>query len=441
MVFMKPLPWILFVFCLVYAFVTLRSLSSVIPFHPDEFYFIDHAYSLDILQKVITNHTVITDRHAFVQPRLGEYIWALALRMQGHADVSAYLREIGFRTGNDEQGESYWQWQERTAKYFNDPKFPASASERKRIQPIVEARKMAILFAVAILAVAFFIGVVTNGWVGGFAIFWILLSNGLFQNSVLRAMGDGPLIFFMLAHFLLSLLYVRMVTRRRVLRFITLVGLAVTLGAAVSVKLNGLLSVVYFIILWVILKKNALILLTTVVGSFFIFVVLHPVLWGAPIENSFTMISYRMQLIQTQQSLFFQQALWTVVSRIEAVIKNVFYPGTLYGNFPAGKYGLPVSLDVPFYLIGFVVLVMCAVDYIKTTGLRKNTLSMITFLCWSLIITVGTTMNLPFDWDRYYLPVVIAVSFMQSFGIVVIIRTSLIIINHISIYIRNRKAI
>jgi len=432
------LPWILFAFCLVYAFITLRSLSNVIPFHPDEFYFIDHAYSLDILQRAAINHTIVTDRHALVQPRLGEYIWALALRMQGHADVPAYLREVGFKA-DDEKSGSYWQWQERTAKYFNDPKLHVSISDRQRAQPIIEARKMATIFAVSILGIAFLIGLAIHGWAVGFIIFWILLSNKLFQNSVLRAMGDGPLMFFMLTHFLLSLLYITTAIRRKTLRFIILVSLAMTSGLAVSVKLNGLLSVVYFIILWIILKKNKLILLTILASSFFIFVAFHPVLWEAPIEFFLAMISYRMQLIQTQQSLFFEQALLSIGVRAEAVIKNVFYPGILYGNFPAGKYGLPVSLDAPFYLIGFAALVMYAVDYIKTAKLRKNMLPMIALLCWSFILIIGTAINLPFDWDRYYLPVVIGVSVVQSFGIVVIIPLSLRAIQRVHARLQNKK--
>ena len=120
---------------------------------------------------------------------------------------------------------------------------------KTKVQPVLEARKLAFIFTLGILLICFAIGKMLRGSVLGMILVLTLYNNPLFQNTTLTAMGDAPLLFFLVLELYLSLRFLRLyfVTFRELKLVLLSMFTGIIVGLGVATKLNAILAVHIFI--------------------------------------------------------------------------------------------------------------------------------------------------------------------------------------------------
>jgi len=189
-------------------------------------------------------------------------------------------------------------------------------------------------------------------------------------------------------------------------------------GLATSAKLTGVISMIYFIALILSVnirfKKSFWTIVFHMLLSCYIsvgvFVGLHPFLWHDPVQNAVNMINYWNQLnVSVMQIRFPYDALRTVLEKIHSIYRFVFAYDSNYGNFSLFQLPLYVPIDLILFLIGICFSVS---KFLKTPNEEKVRYA--GFLLWVGVFILVITLKIPLAWDRYYLPLVLVVTFVQA---------------------------
>lgn len=285
---------------------------------------------------------------------------------------------------------------------------PESSSLEQRI---FVARRATVFFALGSFCVLFWLCTQTKDWLWGVLAVTLVGSNILLKESLVTAMGDGPLIFF-------SLLYVWCAaqlfatTSSRRLRRVMFCCAALSAGLATATKLNGVINVFHFWLMAFIFFRHDLARALRYVGLFIggvflTFFILNPFIWTNPIQNLAVMIVTRQVAIERQQVLY-PGALTTVGDRLATTYARTLAPQGLYANLANLPAALPLGLLL--FLSGVFLL---GKEVRSPTGSPQLTV----FWGWILGWLVVTSVLIPLDWDRYYLPVVISISCIQSYAL------------------------
>lgn len=280
-------------------------------------------------------------------------------------------------------------------------------------QRILFARQAAVFFALGSFCVLFWLCAQTKHWLWGVLAVSLVGSNILLKESLVTAMGDGPLLFF-------SLLYIGCAAQlfatnsSRRFRRMMFCGAALSAGLATATKLNGVINVFHFCLLTLIFFRHDLIralryVLLFIAGSFLTFFILNPFIWKNPILNLAVMVAARQVSIERQQILF-PDALSSLSDRLITTYERTLAPQGIYANFANLPAAVPVGLLL--FLTGFFLLGKEAHATTKTSHFRPR---LAIFFSWIVAWLVVTVLLIPLDWDRYYLPVVISVSCFQSY--------------------------
>lgn len=399
----------------------LYTLKEIVPFHEDEHVYINRAIFYDLYSKKDFS-SPLWHRYESYDVKLPELIYGMIITKYKKTSVQDYIAVVGFNTSVT--GEDSWN------HYYARQYLPMSELPRliyDRIEPVRIARWGSLALSIGSLLSLVAIWLLLDDWLAGLIAVLLLGLHPLYTYATLTAMGDGPLAFFSLLTLLVSLLLSR--SARKTGRYIFLsVLLGVFSGFAVSSKLNGLLSFFYactasFVC---VVQNNSnkrmlhaciSMLLILFIGATVVLVI-NPHLWNSPIHNFLQMGYDRKAIIAFQQGLFPQDALRTPSERVAAVLRWAFSRHESYGVFPI------VWQEVALTLVGVFAL-LCEIykSYDATFVMSHKRTSLVLFSAWCLIIAGATTVLIPLDWNRYYLPIVIVVTMVQSFGASFALRT------------------
>jgi len=289
---------------------------------------------------------------------------------------------------------------------------------KTKVQPVLEARKLAFIFTLGILLICFAIGKMLRGSVLGMILVLTLYNNPLFQNTTLTAMGDAPLLFFLVLELYLSLRFLRLyfVTFRELKLVLLSMFTGIIVGLGVATKLNAILAVHIFIAQLVLLflskikTRGGKIIVFFLLSCFFTFYIINPYIWPAPLKNTLTFVQHRQSVIKLQQKIWKDEALTTVKQRVNTVVSQVLFPGGAYTTFSLKNSSLP--LDIIIFIFGL---------YVLARKMHSKSVNSYWFLAiWCFFLAAVTTSVLPLNWNRYFLPIVVPVIFIQSLAITLI---------------------
>lgn len=396
---------VIFIVSFVFFGIRLFFMQQNLPYHPDEFQFVGYSQSFPYLLRGDFRSAYWRDRHLLDQPKLASYLWGMSLLGSGVADIPAYLKAAGFG--------GFEMWWNAAAMSEKANSRSAAAVPSSLAEPVVLARRGAYVVTILFLAGVTMAAVAAGGYLTGIIALWTVAGNPLVISSSLRAMADGPLLLFTVLTFWISLMLLADAARGQRVRFGVWCVLGGITGAlAVSVKLNGILSLVYFFPvagygavrflrqgkMW----PAAAVPLSLAVSAG-TFLLLAPYLWPSLWESMTSMISNRMNTIAWQQGYWPRSALPSPADRFAAVWQRV-----LSWDAPYGSLG---ALGTAVWIVGIGALGMTLKS--GEGFLRSRSAA---FLLWIVVIGGVTAALLPLDWDRYYLPVVLVSLLVGAYG-------------------------
>jgi hypothetical protein len=397
----------------------LYQFKEIVPFHEDEHVYINRAIFFDLYYKKDFDSFLW---HSFESDysKLPDLIYGATLVSHKKMSVQSYMSLVDFNT--DANGRNSWN-----VRYSQEYKPMSELPDEiyKRIEPVRMARSASLFFSIGSLICIFLIWWVLNDWLAGLVALLLAGFHPLFVYVTLNVMGDGPLVFFSILTFLFSLLYIRALLKKEyTLGLASVIGLS--LGLAISSKLNGLFSLIYILglLIFLALQKNqkkqvvniGLGLLFVILICFNTILLTTPQIWEKPISGFLEMIQTRSAIIEAQQRMFASDALHTLPERLVAVSQWVFSWHDGYGKFP------PKWENVTVFLIGIFALVSKVTKKSVDNEIKHYQQLLKSFLAWVVIIGGMTTALLPLNWNRYYLPIVLVVIMTQAFGISFLIK-------------------
>jgi hypothetical protein len=377
-------------------------------------------------------------------PKLVEFFYGLVLRTYYRTTVVSYLTEIGFFE-NGELNAGSWKTTETRGKCCVLTDMPDYVLEKS--PPILVARRFGILFfTIPLLALLYFIGKEANGNIFGLTSMTVIGMNSLFLESMTAAMAESLLWFFFFLFLYISLFYFQKAKKSYVQTSI----LGLTAGLATSVKLNGTILVMFFFLaLFLTLAKKAISFRQFIyhafifsIVSFAIFFFINPYIWKNPILNSIKIVEHRyltFHLLATSDE-FSHAALNSNGKRLTAVFRRTLSPYADYVNFNSRKWSGTYEMPVDLLLVAISIFLLLKQQFKNRNLLSLSTLMNTNFmskrispkekihketvvtplnilLCFLLIIFTLTTVNIPLDWSRYYLPYIFCWGFLQSYVI------------------------
>ena len=405
---------IFFIFVLIF----LWNQFKFVPFHEDEYYFLDRSFTVELLADKKFGDEVWSRYFSYDQPKLAEFAYGLYLsKLSREKGVKEYLRSYGFYDDKQKPYKERW-WRRSSGEEIES----LSAEIQQRSTPVLEARRVSLIASFNSLILMFLIGVKLRGLMFGLLSAGLLLENRLFLESTLRAMADSFLLFFLLLTFYLSLFFIERVNSKKNENLTGLsVGIGMSTGLAIASKLNGGLGLIYFFILfialmffgrlnkekeWRLIKALAIIIITL----FLVFILFNPFTWGQPVKNSLFMFSHRINM-GGQQGLYSKMPLVSLMDKLIGVYERVFSP--------LGDYGLLQKLFIgtAFFIIGLFTLVEGLLKSKKANLISQD----LALVLWAVVVLITVVIYIPMDWERYYLPIfpgVILVQLMGIFGVV-----------------------
>lgn len=285
----------------------------------------------------------------------------------------------------------------------------------------------ASLACVAAMAIAWQL----TGPAGGILTFVILGLNPHYMRLAQRALTEGMLGFWLLMGWLASSNLCVVLGRRNpraAWRWSILVGCIAGLGTAS--KLTGVFA-------FVAIAGIGLVdvLLTIRSGSsktrrhawrlpamswamaagvgYFVFVAHSPALWRAPVRGTRLMMSTRKEIARTQQDVLREYALYDMPSRAAAMTARLWHD---LGTFASTGISTRLRigwLDGWVFLAGLVWLLV-AERRARIAGDGPRWRAIVVMWIWTAALVLPCGALLMLDWDRYYLPGLIASSVVQG---------------------------
>lgn len=391
----------------------LYQMKSVVPFHEDEHVYMNRTIFFDLyLQKNFTDP--IWFRFENDYSKLPDLLYGAALTLHTGTSTQTYLSRVKF----NEDLIDRRSWNVRYSQEYK-PLSQLPKEIYERVEPVRVARWVSWGLTIGSLVCVMAIGWVLGDWLAGVLAAGMLGFHPLFVYVMLTAMGDAPLIFFSSLTLLLSLVWLRAL-RSGQYHFGWAMVLGITVGLAVSSKLNGVFSAVSVIGLfclatfWSQEKKKMreaglafLIMSMTCVNTLLL---LTPQIWSHPISGFMDMIHQRNEIARNQQEWFSSDALLTFTDRLEIALLWLFSWHDGYGDFPVQWE------QVGLFLAGILTLGSKLKHILDKKSLSLHAQLLIAFLLWVSCVGGLTLVSIPLNWNRYYLPMVLIVIMIQATG-------------------------
>jgi beta-glucosidase-like glycosyl hydrolase/4-amino-4-deoxy-L-arabinose transferase-like glycosyltransferase len=389
-------------------------------FHEDEYVFVKRGSFLNLYLKGDFSNPAWKEFASYDVPKLAEYIYGATLVSSGHPDVDKYLQEVDFIEAKEEsEGKTWWQ------KYAFKDLEEVPLEIREKAAPILTARNASVILGMGVFILIILIGVSLGRWLEGLVASFLLYNNFLSQQVLVKAMGDTPLFFFLLLHLYLSILLVKKINKKKTVSLPLIIVNGIISGLAVSVKLNGGISLIYFFLLlgFVYLfsrridkkekKKLLLGIFLNGLVSFMVFYFLNPFIWGKPIKNSLFMLEHRRGVFKGQQQSSPGLALKNIGQRLTAVYNNFFGQKAYYRNFSIKAFKKKIPVDFLLLISGLLIFIRKTIKIFKRKTENANFLDFTVFL-WLVCTGASVILLVPIDWDRYYSPLVVVLTLIEA---------------------------
>lgn len=373
-----------------------------------ESYFIDWNFSASIWQA----------RNAFDQPKLGEMVFGAWTRWWFHQDLDKLFSETDFNQGWDESKPYRGWWTNDKWWIGYSGQYPQQSFIPEKWQPayniLIVNRYLTIVFSLLTLSIIFLIGKELHNVLSGLIATILLAQTPLYYQLSRLALTDIHLELFILAGLFA---FLKLIKNRNSLRWLAFSTLS--LGAAVSTKLNGsiagILSVIWFlggyfksmnhrniVDIFIYLRMTSCLLL----GTILIFILLNPFTWPNPLLHTYRMFAWRNFEAHNFQTYKQNTAYYSVLDRWSALFNQTVLPAGSYRIFAR----LPNSwLDFSLLVLGLLTIIL---SLIKT---RSKAIG--PFFYWFLGVFVAMGAYLTVGTDRYFIPIIPYLALIQAFGL------------------------
>lgn len=406
---MRKILFILFILLVVFFYKNYYLASQSIGFHVDEWEGLDRGKYFYLF--LDTNFTAPQWQsvNAYDEPLLGFYVYAAYFRLRGITSLHDYLNKYNFFQGRSDSLQPGWVAIHSSTQPLSE--LPIYIYDR--IIPILLARKVAVFFSLLTVVVVFFSCVLVKNELLGFVCVSLLLLNNSYRLLTVQAMTEPPLLFFFSLTLYISLFLIKtQVGKRKMFLFLLL---SIVAGLSISIKLNGIIMVMYVAIISVFIaqrnKTRTLSFFSALVVGYLIFYILNPYVWPNPLNKTINMVHHRIFTFHIQQDKYAAEALTTIPNRVSRVYQRLFFGSERYTTLSQLSHSIP--LDYIMWTVGFVWIVR---DYFveKVRTIKNTTLA---FILFNSFIGIITTLCIPLDWDRYYLPLILSLIYIQGYGI------------------------
>ena len=450
---MKHLPWLVSV-ALAAGFLALYlSDLSTVPFHPDESTWI---YMSQDFATLVVQHDPGALAWALGQPQSLEVQYRLL-----NAPLPKYLIGLsGWLSGYSAADlNADWVW----AQMWNEN---VAAGHLPRPGLLLAGRLPGTVLSALSTALIFWIGYEAGGLGVGVMAALLLGFNPLVLLHGRRAMAEGVALFFSLLAVWGTLRLVKRQAadsiRRHLRGLLPSLGVGFLLGLAASSKQSAaallpaaLLAVALpilrlsdFASLKLRLQRLALTWFALVLGCGLTFWALNPILYRQPLAVAKAMLEARAELAQRQtndnRALFPESVTPDVVSRLRAAVLEVYLR-------PPAVWDLPVYLDqlapqaeayfaqplirlerMPLLgaLLAGLGLAGAAFSVLRLWRERLSaaTLGEQTVWWWTLSMSGLILLTTPFEWQRYFMPLVPLASLFATWGLAALARPAALFI-------------
>ncbi len=350
---------------------------------------------------------------SFDQPKFSELFFGLLMKVLYKKSAIETLSSNGFYRKTELYSDPTIEKdiQDYCCSIGNLPILTAS-----KINVVFDLRKaLVLLFSIPTLILVFLVCYKVKGYLYGLSSMVIIGSNNLFIDSNTTVMSDSLLWFFSLLFVYISFFYYENIENKKTSKKLLLL-LGVVSGIAISVKLNAVVLLVYFLILSLLLIiknkgswfliKNMFILFFS---SFLVFYITNPFLWSQPVSGSIKMVNHRLALLDSQVEERYIASSFS--DRLVNVYKKTLSKNSPYSNFE--KY-FPVSNTISLDL--FIILIGVAVFLFKQKKEKiKIPKKIIAFVLYFATLFMMTIFFIKIDWDRYYIPFILILGLTHSY--------------------------
>lgn len=397
------------------------SQRTATPLHIDEYLFVRKSYYFELFflqQNFLDPRWTRLDEVR--QPKIGPYFYGLAFTMSGIKNLEQKLNEIGFYTFNDVYPtKSYGDGKQLFIDLHGKKPGEVASDYTERISLILQARKVAIIFSVAgLFFLLLFLSLYFHPITALIGTLLIGINSLITYYSVVALTDSMQYAAFMSNLFLISLLTKAQQKKPSYYLYgISLaIGIATTL--AVGVKTTGIIVWIFDIFIFGVLivrsksriKKQYLIsFLLSLVTFILLFTLLHPYLYQNPPLRFIEIFIDRFKAATLIQEPLFGPNIQSPLKALMLIVKRTLMPSGFI-NFYAG----PLPVDALFFTLGLGALIMVCLSQLKKHFLFSGEQLII---LWYIVCFGSLCFYLKQDWPRYYIPVLISTTMIETYGI------------------------
>lgn len=243
----------------------------------------------------------------------------------------------------------------------------------------------------------------------------LLAFNPLMDLCSRRILTDTPLLFLVLLSLAVSVLFFKSwKTGRKLHTWLWAACVGIMAGLAVSMKLNGVLT------LWALFAATVMFIVYAKksgnsVGSLTkpvvlaaclalaVFVAINPYLYKQPLVGMQKMVKHRLWRFHCQQ-LKTGSGLYTTPARVNAIISRTLsaHPRSFA---PFGRI-LPLPVDFILFLWGLWSILK-----------KEREVITVVVLSAAVVTFVTLVLTLPLNWERYFLPLIPYIALIEAYGL------------------------
>jgi len=341
---------------------------------------------------------------AYFSGKFSSPLWDISYMTVTQPPLPRYIIGLGRWMGGFRQADLNLPWE-----FDKDSLTNVAAGRKPSFELLWWSRLPMVILAATSIFIGFWLLKKNTGRLTGYI--WILLSllSVYYPLTLIRAMGDSALLFFIAITLIISNLLLQcsdnQITNKVSKLYIYFLFLGIAIGLAESSKLNGLSAIVagfgFAVLIAFRMKQTQTMKIRFVLVSILIlvfasqitFVGMNPFLWKNPMVRTITMFNQRLIEMNVQTHVFpssriqgFGQHVSVLTNRIFESHSSLHFDGALW-------------INITFFLIGFIYLVVQAVKYCRNQNSNPEAV---------VILAIGLATSLPslftpLDWDRYYI--------------------------------------
>lgn len=411
---------------MVFLFLTLvaiRYFSGIgsLPFHEDETAYLRKSVFFYLYTSRNFRNDLWQSKEAYDQPLLGGYFYGLLSFLNGKRKIEDIKKLFHDNKMDIDLGWNWNFWVKSSGKILGSSDFPLN-KEAKEL--LMWGRIGSACFGFLTLLIVFLIGNRLVNWLVGILGVVILLLNDVYVWMSRLVRTDALLLFFLTATLYFLIIFIdklflqKGLTPKKILLSLILGAVS---GGAMSVKLNGLMTLIICNVILVSLvpfrkKKVKRRLFKEIVFSlllinllfWLVFYILHPSIWQNFYKGVAKYFTYRVQMIDHQMSIFPSAALLSFRQKISAFTSH----GLVISPYRYGNQPFIALMSLALLLVG-----------IFSPGDKKRVLESGKVVSWWFILSLVIMMGyVSLDWSSYFLPIAIISAILQARGIFYIIQ-------------------